>query len=56
MQALQFHHATEPAQRVQKAMPKATGYDVVVSVEAVAVNPVDLKVKSTLQDLSLIHI
>ena len=52
MQALQFHHATGPAQRVQKEMPKATGYDVVVSVEAVAVNPVDLKVKSTIQDAS----
>jgi len=50
MQALQFHHATEPAERVQKTMPKATGYDVVVSVEAVAVNPVDLKVKSMIQD------
>ncbi|MCB2427035.1 zinc-binding alcohol dehydrogenase family protein [Methylophaga pinxianii] len=52
MQALQFHSATQSAQYVENMMPKATGYDVLVKVEAVAVNPVDLKVKSTIQDPS----
>jgi zinc-binding alcohol dehydrogenase family protein len=50
MQALQFQHATQSAQLIEKDLPKAIGYDVVVAVEAVAVNPVDIKVKSTIQD------
>lgn len=50
MQALLFDSATETARVINKPSPLASGYDVVVSVEAVAVNPVDLKVKSTIDN------
>lgn len=49
MQALQFNNAQDMAQIINQPTPKASGYDVLVAVEAVAVNPVDLKVKSTIQ-------
>ncbi|MDO8827192.1 zinc-binding alcohol dehydrogenase family protein [Methylophaga sp.] len=49
MQALQFQNAQATAQIISQPTPKASGYDVLVAVEAVAVNPVDLKVKSTIQ-------
>lgn len=50
MRALLFDSATGTAQVVTKPTPLANGYDVVVAVEAVAVNPVDLKVKSTIKN------
>ena len=50
MQALLFDSATGTARTINKPMPLASGYDVVVAVEAVAVNPVDLKVKSTIKN------
>ncbi len=50
MQALLFDSAAGTAQVINKPTPLASGYDVVVSVEAVAVNPVDLKVKSTIKN------
>jgi zinc-binding alcohol dehydrogenase family protein len=49
MQALKFQNAQTMAQIISQPTPKASGYDVLVAVEAVAVNPVDLKVKSTIQ-------
>lgn len=48
MQALQFQHAQEMAKLISQPTPKAMGYDVLIAVEVVAVNPVDLKVKSTI--------
>ncbi|MBN46411.1 MULTISPECIES: zinc-binding alcohol dehydrogenase family protein [unclassified Methylophaga] len=48
MQALQFQHAQPMSQLIHQPTPKPTGHDVLVAVEAVAVNPVDLKVKSTI--------
>ena len=49
MQALKFQNAQTMAQIINQPTPTASGYDVLVAVEAVAVNPVDLKVKSTIQ-------
>src|SRR5690554_7098591 len=50
MQALLFEQASETARIITKTTPAAGGYDVLVAVEAVAINPVDLKVKSTIID------
>ena len=46
MQALQFSQPSGPAQLINLADQQPTGYELCVSINAVAVNPVDLKVQS----------
>ena len=48
MQALQFSQPSGPAQLVKLADHQPTGYELWVSINAVAVNPVDLKVQSAI--------
>lgn len=52
MQALAFANAQAKAQLITRPTPHASGYDVLVAVEAVGINPVDLKIKSTLTEQS----
>jgi len=44
MQAFSFNSNDAQPQRIEKTTPQATGYDLLVQVDAIAVNPVDTKV------------
>lgn len=50
MHRLIFLDAKSPAQLIEEPTPAAENYDLLVSVNAVAVNPVDLKIQATITD------
>jgi zinc-binding alcohol dehydrogenase family protein len=48
MKAFGFTDSTSPAVLFEQSTPQATGRDILVAIHAVAVNPVDIKLKSLL--------
>ncbi len=50
MQALGYSHAHQPPELVNMPMPQATGHDLLVEIKAIAINPVDTKVKAAITE------
>jgi zinc-binding alcohol dehydrogenase family protein len=50
LKAFAVHKHDEDFQAIELAMPEATEHDLLVKIEAIALNPVDTKVKASLMD------
>ena len=50
MKAFGFSSSDTPAQQLELPTPQASGHDLLIKIDAIAVNPVDTKVKASIKD------